>query len=86
MINFDKQKCTGCRVCVKTCPQGVITMKEKKAVLTNYYKCMECGACANNCSFDAIYLTKGTGCLSAIIKEDILKIVPKGEGCGSGCC
>ena len=63
MINFDKQKCTGCGVCVKTCPQGVIAMKEKKAVLTNYYKCMECGACANNCSFDAIDLTKGTSCL-----------------------
>jgi len=41
-----------------------------------------------NCEFDAIEVTKGTGCLDAIIKEDILKITPKGTGCGcdDSCC
>ena len=88
MINFLKDKCTGCTICKKVCPMGVIEMKVKKAILTDYKSCLECGACALNCEFDAIEVTKGTGCLDAIIKEDILKITPKGTGCGcgNGCC
>lgn len=93
MIHFDKEKCTGCGVCVKVCPQGVIHLIENKAKMTDYVSCMECGACQLNCEFDAIELTKGTGCLAAIVKEDILKIAPKGTGCGcadetdtGGCC
>ena len=88
MINIIKSKCTGCGVCKKVCPQGVIEIKDKKAELRDYESCMECGACSLNCEFDAIEVTKGTGCLIAIIKEDILKIASKGTGCGcnEGCC
>lgn len=89
MINFDKDKCVGCGICKKVCPQGVIKLTKKKAGLTNYKSCMECGACSLNCEFNAIEVTKGTGCLGAIVKEDILKIVPKNSGCGcdsGGCC
>lgn len=93
MIQFNQEKCTGCGVCAAVCPQGVIELKEKKARLTDYKRCMECAACRLNCEFAAITVTKGTGCLVAIIKEDILKIRPKGTGCGcagetdqGGCC
>jgi len=64
---------------------GVIDIIENLAELTDYRACLECGACSLNCEFDAIELTKGTGCLVAIIKEDLLKIAPKDTGCG-GCC
>ena len=93
MIVFDENKCTGCKICVQVCPQGVIEMINEKAVLIDYKSCMECGACRLNCEFDAINLIKGTGCFVAVIKEDILKISPKGTGCGcsgndksGGCC
>jgi ferredoxin len=64
-------------------------MQFRKAVITDPVACLECGACSLNCPVEAIELTKGTGCLVAILKEDILKITPKGTGCcGSktGCC
>ncbi|HNR88324.1 MAG TPA: 4Fe-4S binding protein [Spirochaetota bacterium] len=84
MIAFDASKCVGCGQCVKVCPQGVIVMRDGVAAITDVRSCMECGACRLNCDAGAIELTKGTGCLVAIIREDILKTVPKGTGCGCG--
>ena len=87
--------CIGCGACVEVCPHRVFEVRDRKAVIVDRDGCMECGACALNCMFNAINLTKGTGCLGAIIKEDILKIRAKGTGCGcgesgskaaSGCC
>lgn len=86
MIEFNKDKCTGCMVCPKVCPHRVIVMVDGKAEPVNIEKCIECGACQLNCEFDAIIVTKGTGCLFAIVKEDILKIKGKGCGCGDDCC
>ncbi|MCF7920463.1 MAG: 4Fe-4S binding protein [Candidatus Cloacimonetes bacterium] len=89
MIKILKSKCTGCTICLKVCPVKVLEMQAGIAIVKNYHKCLECGACALNCEFDAIDVTKGTGCLVAIIKEDILKIAPKNSGCGCGesnCC
>ncbi len=85
MISFDKDKCNGCGVCVNVCPQGVIALNDKKAKMVDYESCMECGACQLNCQQNAIELTKGTGCLFAIVREDILKIAPRGRGAGCGC-
>lgn len=91
MMKIDKLKCTKCGECTKVCPQNILSLNDKSAELLDYSKCMECGACRLNCKYDAIELTKGTGCLVAIIKEDILGITPKGTGCGcdtggTGCC
>jgi NAD-dependent dihydropyrimidine dehydrogenase PreA subunit len=85
VIEFNKDKCTGCTVCTKVCPHRVIAMVDGKATPLHIERCIECGACQLNCEFDAIEVTKGTGCLVAIIKEDILKIKDKGCGCGGGC-
>jgi NAD-dependent dihydropyrimidine dehydrogenase PreA subunit len=82
MMNILLNKCTGCGICIKVCPMGVLELKDNKAELTDYKTCLECGACSLNCEFDAIEVTKGTGCLAAILKEDILKIKTKGTGCG----
>ncbi len=56
-IQVILKKCTGCRLCIKTCPFGAITIDEKKAVI-DLHKCNLCGACVPSCKFDAILLEK----------------------------
>ena len=52
-INILKKVCVGCTLCIKECPFGAISMKEKKAVI-DYDKCNLCGACVDACKFNAI--------------------------------
>ncbi len=74
MIALDQETCIGCGICEKICPHRVIELRDKKALLAFEERCIECGACQLNCADDAIEVTKGTGCLFVIIKEDILKM------------
>ena len=80
MIHIDRDLCTGCGTCVLVCPHAVLEIADRKAVLTHRQRCIECGACQINCAPGAMHVTKGTGCLVAIIKEDILRIQPQGHG------
>ncbi len=88
-LEYDIEKCTGCKKCVEVCPHGVFVMKDKRAAITDRDRCMECGACALNCEFAAIIVDSGVGCAAAIING----MITGGEpacGCGgdesSGCC
>ena len=72
MIRLENSACTGCGTCAKVCPHGVLRMVDKRAVLAAEERCIECGACQLNCHDEAIFVTKGTGCLFVIVKEDIL--------------
>jgi NAD-dependent dihydropyrimidine dehydrogenase PreA subunit len=64
---YNREKCIGCRRCVEVCPHGVFIMEEKRAAITDKDLCMECGACATNCEYDAISVNAGVGCAAAII-------------------
>jgi MinD superfamily P-loop ATPase len=51
--HVDVMKCTGCGICVRECPEGIIGLvKEKAAILGDL--CVECGICAFLCPFVAI--------------------------------
>lgn len=52
-----KDKCVGCRLCIKSCPFGAITMQDKLAVI-ELAKCTLCGACVEACKFNAIEIRK----------------------------
>ncbi len=48
-------KCPGCGMCVKVCPQGAITFVEKKKpVILDQEKCIKCGACYDVCRLDSV--------------------------------
>jgi NAD-dependent dihydropyrimidine dehydrogenase PreA subunit len=82
MITILEETCTGCETCVLVCPHGVLAMEDGVAVPVHEDRCIECGACKLNCHDGAVEVTRGAGCLVIIVKEDILKIAPKGGSCG----
>jgi NADH-quinone oxidoreductase subunit I len=77
---WDKEKCTGCATCSKTCPQGVIEIVtsvnpvenkyvvEKFQVDTGY--CISCGLCVESCPYSALFM--GYACERAQYRRDDL--------------
>ncbi len=50
----DEEKCTGCLLCAKNCPQQAISGKKKEPQSIDRDKCTKCGLCYESCKFDAI--------------------------------
>jgi len=59
-IKIIKDKCTGCKMCIKVCPFGALEVVEKKAII-DMAKCNLCGACVPACKFNAIEFKKVMG-------------------------
>jgi NAD-dependent dihydropyrimidine dehydrogenase PreA subunit len=66
-IELDVNKCNGCQLCKMVCPHAVFEIVEKRAKIVDRDACMECGACALNCSEGAITVNSGVGCATAIL-------------------
>ncbi|HPP74903.1 MAG TPA: 4Fe-4S binding protein, partial [Armatimonadota bacterium] len=52
-IKVSPDKCNGCTLCVKACPQGCIEVKDKLATI-EIDSCNFCGSCVSTCRFRAI--------------------------------
>lgn len=55
-IKVFTDKCYGCKVCIPSCPFGIIEIVDKKAVIKD--GCNLCGACVTACKFKAIEITR----------------------------
>jgi len=55
MIKYDiNDNCSGCTKCAKACPVDAIPYTPYEAHLIETEKCVKCGLCVDECSFDAI--------------------------------
>jgi NAD-dependent dihydropyrimidine dehydrogenase PreA subunit len=64
---LDVEKCNGCGICLEVCPHPVFALNDHKVAIQDLDACMECGACALNCPTEALTVSAGVGCASAVI-------------------
>ena len=63
---WNREKCTGCATCAKTCPQGAIEIVTSTNLPDNKYEvqtyrvdtgyCIQCGLCVEACPYDALFM------------------------------
>ena len=51
---IDPNKCKGCTLCSRICPNGAIMGVVKEPHVINPEKCIKCGACMEKCKFNAV--------------------------------
>ena len=51
---IDPNKCRGCTLCARVCPNGAIVGALRTPHAIDSSKCVKCGACVEKCKFDAI--------------------------------
>ncbi len=54
-LEYDKESCIGCQLCVKVCPSEALIFKEDRTVRHHINRCTFCGQCVDICptsSFD----------------------------------
>jgi NAD-dependent dihydropyrimidine dehydrogenase PreA subunit len=88
-LELFPDNCTGCGRCIEVCPHRVFVLRNKRVSITDLDRCMECGACENNCDFGALKVQSGVGCAAALINSLITGGEPSCDCSGSdstACC
>ncbi len=51
-VNIDKDTCTGCGVCIDTCPVNALTLND--IAVCDADTCTDCAACVDECPVSAM--------------------------------
>jgi NAD(P)H-quinone oxidoreductase subunit I len=77
---WDKERCTGCATCAKSCLQGNIEIVTSRGEGDKYVvekfevdtgRCIFCGLCVESCPYDALFLSMEYE-LSTYRREDLV--------------
>ncbi len=74
MVTWDRQKCTGCGICVKDCPARALDLtvidRKQKRFLMRYAidRCIFCAQCVQSCPQDALSMSSEEWELAALDK------------------
>ncbi len=80
---INKQKCTGCWVCVNKCPETIKMGTDNKPVITDQEKLKQCGG-ESLCPFGAIEKIDGKKEIQEEVKSKEGANVNQGFGMGRG--
>ncbi len=73
-IIVNSEKCTGCNICVRVCPQKVLELKESKSYCFDTERCMGCFGCEDECPHGAIRVIRAPQYIEEIKSEPPLNI------------
>jgi NADH:ubiquinone oxidoreductase subunit F (NADH-binding) len=69
------EKCPGCQLCLKACPQDAITGDKKVAHVIDEVKCLQCGECVKVCRMDAIVARPKSEAMDAQGAQGVKEVV-----------
>lgn len=57
IINIDKEKCVGCKQCVRDCPEKNVFIGDDGKAQVRAQTCMKCGHCVAVCPMEAVKIS-----------------------------
>jgi len=80
-LRIDHNRCDGCGLCAKDCPESNIAMTAGKAEAVDAYACLHCLRCMHHCHRNAISfgaLTDGDNRYTKTVRDELFKNTASG--------